>query len=190
MVDREPAALGMPAGVAPPRLATDRLAGAATGRAAAQTVYVHGFWRRAAAAAVDLGIILPTALVVCWVAGKLSGVSLPAMKIGPFDLDLWIDLVLALDPGLIMDLVLTLAIGLTYLTVFHVLRGRTLGMTALKMKIIDVYGDRPSPRRAVLRVAGYLAGVATLGLGFLWIGFDSEKRGLHDWIAGTYVVKA
>jgi uncharacterized RDD family membrane protein YckC len=28
-----------------------------------------------------------------------------------------------------------------------------------------------------------------LFLGFLWIGFDSEKRGLHDWIAGTYVVR-
>jgi uncharacterized RDD family membrane protein YckC len=27
-------------------------------------------------------------------------------------------------------------------------------------------------------------------LGFLWVGFDSEKRGLHDWIAGTYVIKA
>jgi uncharacterized RDD family membrane protein YckC len=27
-------------------------------------------------------------------------------------------------------------------------------------------------------------------LGFFWVGFDSEKRGLHDWIAGTYVIKA
>ena len=30
---------------------------------------------------------------------------------------------------------------------------------------------------------------ATLGLGFAWIGFDREKRGLHDWLAGTYVVR-
>ena len=35
----------------------------------------------------------------------------------------------------------------------------------------------------------HLLGVATLGLGFIWIAFDSEKRGLHDWLAGTYVVK-
>ena len=41
-----------------------------------------------------------------------------------------------------------------------------------------------------MRCAGYLAGVATLFLGFLWMGFDSEKRGLHDWIAGTYVIRA
>ena len=39
------------------------------------------------------------------------------------------------------------------------------------------------------RTAGYLAGLATLSLGFLWIGFDAEKRGLHDWIAGTYVIR-
>ena len=38
--------------------------------------------------------------------------------------------------------------------------------------------------------AGYLAGLATAFLGFLWIGFDAEKRGLHDWIAGTYVIRA
>ena len=58
------------------------------------------------------------------------------------------------------------------------------------MKVIDVYGDPPSPARCVARCAGYLASVATLFLGFLWIGFDSEKRGLQDWIAGTYVIRA
>jgi uncharacterized RDD family membrane protein YckC len=29
----------------------------------------------------------------------------------------------------------------------------------------------------------------TLSLGYLWIAFDAEKRGLHDWIAGTYVIR-
>ena len=53
--------------------------------------------------------------------------------------------------------------------------------------------DRPrpaAPARSLARCAGYLAGVVTLFLGFLWVGFDSEKRGLHDWIAGTYVIRA
>jgi uncharacterized RDD family membrane protein YckC len=67
--------------------------------------------------------------------------------------------------------------------------GRTLGMRVLKMKVIDVYGDPPSPARCAARCAGYLASIATLFLGFLWIGFDSEKRGLQDWIAGTYVIR-
>jgi uncharacterized RDD family membrane protein YckC len=62
-------------------------------------------------------------------------------------------------------------------------------MRAVKIRIIDLYGDEPSTRRALLRTVGYLAGFATLGLGFLWVGFDAERRGLHDWLSGTYVVK-
>lgn len=159
-------------------------------RGQAPTVYVNGFWRRAVAAAVDLAIVLPIAALLGWIASAVSGVGLPAMKIGLLDIDLWIDLVLAMDPGLVMAMVLTWAIGLTYLAVFHIARGQTLGMRVMKMKIIDVYGESPAPRRCLVRVLGYVVSVATLGLGFLWIGFDSEKRGLHDWIAGTYVVRA
>ncbi|HEY0250091.1 MAG TPA: RDD family protein, partial [Kofleriaceae bacterium] len=77
-----------------------------------------------------------------------------------------------------------------YLLVFQITRGRTVGMQVMKMKVIDVYGDPPSAARSAVRCAGYLASAFTLFLGFLWIGFDSEKRGLHDWIAGTYVIRA
>jgi len=40
-----------------------------------------------------------------------------------------------------------------------------------------------------LKVALLVVGFALAGLGLLWIGFDREKRGLHDWIAGTYVIR-
>jgi uncharacterized RDD family membrane protein YckC len=185
MSEREPALLGLEGSAFPHRPA----ATAAPSRAQAPTVYVCGWWRRSAAAAIDLAIVLPVAAIFCWLAGALSGVRLPAMKIGIFDIDLWIDLVLAMDAGLVMAMVLTWAIGLTYLTIFHVVRGQTLGMKVMNMKIIDAYGESPSPRRCLIRVLGYVAAMATLGLGFLWIGFDSEKRGLHDWLAGTYVVR-
>lgn len=173
-----PASFGAPAPAASPQ------------RGQALTVYVHGFWRRAVAGVIDLAIVLPIAALLGWIASAVSGVGLPAMKIGLFDIDLWIDLVLAMDPGLVMAMALTWAIGLTYLAVFHIARGQTLGMRVMKMKIIDAYGESPAPRRCLVRVLGYVVSVATLGLGFLWIGFDSEKRGLHDWIAGTYVVRA
>ncbi len=152
-------------------------------------VHVVGFWKRAVAAAIDLAAVLPLAMLVVLVAGKLAGVALPH-RIGLLDLDMWIDLVLATDPALVMAVTLTAGIGLVYLLVCHILLGRTLGMRVLRLRIIDVYGDRPSPARCVARCAGYLAGAATLFLGFLWMGFDSEKRGLQDWIAGTYVIRA
>jgi uncharacterized RDD family membrane protein YckC len=156
----------------------------------APSVWVAGFWKRLAAGLIDFAIILPAALLVIFVASKAGGVHLPARNMKLTDVDMWIDLVLASDPALVMGFVLFLAIAVTYLLVFHITLGRTLGMRVLKLKVIDVYGDPPSPARCVARCAGYLAGVATLFLGFLWIGFDSEKRGLQDWIAGTYVIKA
>jgi uncharacterized RDD family membrane protein YckC len=159
-------------------------------RREAPSVWVVGFWKRLAAGLIDFAIILPAALIVIFIASKAAGVHLPARNMKLFDVDMWIDLVLASDPALVMGFVLFLAIAVTYLLVFHITLGRTLGMRVVKIKVIDVYGDPPSPARCVARCAGYLAGVATLFLGFLWIGFDSEKRGLQDWIAGTYVIKA
>jgi uncharacterized RDD family membrane protein YckC len=156
----------------------------------APVVHVVGFWKRAVAAFVDLAIVVPTALLVTLVVSKISGVRLPSSNIHLLDFDLWIDLVLATDPAIVMAMALFAGVGLTYLLVFQIVLGRTLGMRLLKLRIIDVYGDRPSPARCAARCAGYLAGIATLFLGFLWMGFDSEKRGLQDWIAGTYVIRA
>ena len=156
----------------------------------APVVHVVGFWKRAAAAVVDLAVVVPTALLIIFIVGKLSGVKLPSSNLHLLDIDLWIDLVLATDPAMVMALVLLFAVGLVYLLTFHIVLGRTLGMRLLKMRVIDIYGDRPSPARCAARCAGYLAGVATLFLGFLWMGFDSEKRAVQDWIAGTYVIRA
>jgi uncharacterized RDD family membrane protein YckC len=158
-------------------------------RREAASVHVVGFWFRLVAAAIDLAIVIPAAVIVALLAGWATGLRLPT-NLHVLDVDLWIDLVLASDPALVMGLVLIGAIGLTYLLVFQIIVGQTLGMRLLRIKIIDVYGDRPSAPRCVARCAGYLAGVATLFLGFLWMGFDSEKRGLQDWIAGTYVIRA
>jgi uncharacterized RDD family membrane protein YckC len=149
--------------------------------------YVGGFWQRGLAALIDLAIIIPVSIVLCKVAGSLTGLGLPPSRVR--GLDFWLDLMLASDATLIGALGLTLAIGSIYALIFHISMGRTMGMRALDLRIIDIYGDEPSTQRSLARTAGYLLGVATLGLGFIWIAFDSEKRGLHDWLAGTYVIK-
>jgi uncharacterized RDD family membrane protein YckC len=194
MSEREPAVLRDEAGNAPVASATRAPKPASAlqrpGRRDAPSVWVAGFWKRLGAGIIDFAIILPAALIVIFIASTAAGVHLPARNMQLLDVDMWIDLVLASDPALVMGLVLFLAIAITYLLVFHITLGRTLGMRVLGIKVIDVYGDPPSPARCIARCAGYLASAATLFLGFLWIGFDSEKRGLQDWIAGTYVIKA
>ena len=165
-------------------------AAAKPARRDAPQVYVVGFWKRLAAATIDLAVVVPSALLLTLIVGAIAGVHLPHSNIHVLDIDLWIDLVLATDPALVMAFVLMFAIGLVYVLVFQLVRGRTLGMQLMKMRIIDVYGDPPSPAKSLVRCAGYVASIATLGLGFFWIGFDSEKRGLADYIAGTYVIRA
>ena len=156
----------------------------------AAEVFVVGFWKRSIAAVIDLAIVLPAALAITALVTKIAGIHMPPSKMHLRDIDFWIDLVIATDPVVIIGLVLFAATGWFYLLVFHVTRGRTIGMRLLHMKVIDLYGDPPSPRRCLARCAAYTASAATLFLGFLWVGFDREKRSLHDWISGTYVIRA
>jgi uncharacterized RDD family membrane protein YckC len=198
MAEREPAILrdtevdlaSVEASVAAVSAPVRRLTPAPGVGAGAPTVHVVGFWRRAVAAAIDFAVVIPIALVITWIVSKIAGVHLPPSNLKLLDVDLWLDLILQTDPALVTGLTLFTALGLAYLLVCHIVLGRTLGMRALKMRIIDVYGDRPSPARCIIRCAGYVASVATLFLGFLWMGFDSEKRALQDWLAGTYVIRA
>lgn len=46
-----------------------------------------------------------------------------------------------------------------------------------------------SPGRALLRLLGYLASALTLGAGFLMVAFSPARRGLHDRLAGSHVVR-
>lgn len=148
-----------------------------------------GFWKRLVAAAIDFAIVIPAALLLTLLIGKIVGISMPANNLRLIDIDMWIDLVLATDPALVMGVAMLFGVGMSYLLISHIVLGRTLGMRVCKVRVIDIYGQPPSPGRAVARCAAYLASAATLMLGFLWIGFDAEKRGLHDWLAGTYVIR-
>ncbi|MBT8494646.1 MAG: RDD family protein [Deltaproteobacteria bacterium] len=154
---------------------------------ASATYYVAGFWRRLLGGLVDFAVILPVSLILGWLAGAVSGIHLPESR--HRGIDFWLDLFLANDPAFVGWLVLATVVGCVYLMVFQTVMGRTLGMRATKTRIIDIYGDPPAAARAGMRTGGYLVGLASLGLGFVWIGFDSEKRGVQDWIAGTYVIK-
>jgi uncharacterized RDD family membrane protein YckC len=154
----------------------------------APTFYAAGFWRRLGAGLVDLAIILPVAMLLAWLAGQLAGVHLPESR--HYGVDFWLDLLLSSDPALLGMLGLLLATAAIYATIFQITWAATPGMRTLRLGIVDLYGDPPSVLRSIARTAGYLASAVTLGLGFLWIGFDHERRGLHDWLSGTHVVKA
>src|SRR5215212_2971441 len=71
------------------------------------------------------------------------------------------------------------------------LSGRTLGKWIAGLRIERRDGEPLSVGRALLRhLVGYPLTLVTLGLGFLFAAFDPQGRALHDWLAGTVVVRS
>ncbi len=151
-------------------------------------VYVVGLLRRMQAALLDATIVVPFAIFVALVAARIANVAVPVPRHG--GLDFWIDQTVAGDAAVGGVIGVMLAVTTLYAFFFHAGMGCTPGMRLLGLRVIDSYGRAPSPIRAAARIVGTIASAMTFGLGFLWIGFDRDKRGLHDWIAGTYVVWA
>src|SRR5262245_56893198 len=81
------------------------------------TVTVAGFWRRFAQAFVDACIVLPLALLLSWVTGKISGLVLPPARSA--GLDYWLDLALAGEPALWGGILLGAVIVTLYLVIFQ-----------------------------------------------------------------------
>jgi uncharacterized RDD family membrane protein YckC len=80
-------------------------------------------------------------------------------------------------------------ISLVYLIGFWSWKGQTPGKMALGVKIVDANGKPIGFGRAILRYFGYFVSAIVLLLGFIMIAFDGRKQGLHDKIAGTFVVR-
>lgn len=66
----------------------------------------------------------------------------------------------------------------------------TPGKLILKLKVLDAKtGEYPTIGQAILRYIGYIPSALAFCIGLIWVGFDKQKQGWHDKIAGTVVVK-
>jgi uncharacterized RDD family membrane protein YckC len=67
--------------------------------------------------------------------------------------------------------------------------GATPGMMALGLKVVRPDGSPISYGRAVGRYFAAMLSAIILGIGYLMVAFDAEKRALHDMICDTRVIK-
>jgi uncharacterized RDD family membrane protein YckC len=81
-----------------------------------------------------------------------------------------------------------IVLTLLYNTLMNGSFGATLGKMAVGAKVLEADGTRLGYSRALLRaLAGWLTEFL-LYWGYLWVAFRADKRGMHDFIAGTKVV--
>jgi pSer/pThr/pTyr-binding forkhead associated (FHA) protein/uncharacterized RDD family membrane protein YckC len=148
-----------------------------------------GFWLRFAAYILDaifLNIIsfvfvtLPIALIMYLVMG---------IDMRTLDLNVVIQsrqyiILYSINLGLLT------VISIIYFLYGWARKGTTWGKYILGLKIYTIKGKTPIGwGRAILRVIGYFISSFILWIGFIMIGFTDRKRGLHDMIAGTYVLR-
>ena len=86
-------------------------------------------------------------------------------------------------------------LGLLFIPLFFYwfykeMKCQTPGRRLLGIRVVNESGDSISFWRGILReIIGKTVSGIFLYLGFILVAFDREKRGWHDKIAGTYVVR-
>lgn len=71
---------------------------------------------------------------------------------------------------------------------FWTRRGQTLGMQSWRLRVEREDGRLLTWADTLRRLAWAVLSLAPLGLGYLWIAFDPERRAWHDRLSGTRVV--
>ena len=66
--------------------------------------------------------------------------------------------------------------------------GKTFGMALLGVRVVSADGAAATARQAVIRTLALPLSFLLLGLGFLGILLQHDRRALHDLIAGTAVI--
>ena len=127
----------------------------------AQDVEYMGFWIRLASLLIDVVLLAIVNLIIQFAMGD----------------------------SLLTSLV-NLVINVGYAVIMIAWRGQTVGKMIVGIQVVDRQGNIPGIGAVLLRevVGKFLSGIA-LGLGYLWVAWDREKRGWHDHIAGTYVIR-
>jgi len=97
-------------------------------------------------------------------------------------------------PNMLWAIVIILMFGLVllmfmfaYYVWMHGRWGQTLGKMALGMKVVRTDGDPLGYGGAFLRWLGSLFSAVILMIGYLMAGLRSDKRALHDLVAGSRV---
>jgi uncharacterized RDD family membrane protein YckC len=133
-----------------------------------------GFASRFAAFVVDLVVLTGIFMLI------LAAINFAASIVTGKDI--------AFNRGNLWVVIAYLIWGFIYFAHFWGLNGRTAGGALFGLQVLTEDGDDVSGRRAIARTLAFPLSFLILGLGFLGILLDDQRRALHDVIARTVVV--
>ena len=139
-----------------------------------------GFWPRLAAFGIDSIIVFGLQCILTWFTSDVT-IGLEEMQ---FD-----GLLLAAYAA---EDVLLYAVRAVYFILFTYITGTTLGKRAMNLRVINKDGSTCLSLMNIIyrETVGKFLCKMTVGIGYLIIGFDPDKRGLHDMLCDTQVIYA
>ncbi len=150
-------------------------------------VAVSGFLRRTAAGAIDFGVLLLTAGLLNW--GLLALVDAEPLLGGADGLAAILSLLDLEVTAVLRHIAPFLVMTVFYAALFWTITGRTPGARVLGLRVVGPDGAPPRPLWAAVRALTHVFGLGLGGLGWLWTALDAEKRGWHDHLGRTHVVR-
>jgi uncharacterized RDD family membrane protein YckC len=119
-----------------------------------------GFWIRLVAYIIDAIILGVVQAVLAGTLGQTTGQSISGL------------------------------VGIVYFIGMWGYMGQTVGMMPFNMRIVrNTDGGKITWVNAILRFIGMIISFVVIFIGVIWVAFDSRKRGWHDMIGGTVVVR-
>jgi uncharacterized RDD family membrane protein YckC len=82
-----------------------------------------------------------------------------------------------------------MVISIAYFAAFWAWKGTTIGGMVLNLQVVRTNGQPMTLPTALVRGFAALFSAVVCFMGFFWIGWDRDKQGWHDKIAGTVVVR-
>jgi len=147
------------------------------------TMVYAGFWVRVGAMIIDSLIVGVAAAVLMIIVVLVLAPSLRTSGAGT-------DVALAaMSIGIGVAYLLIIGAAACYEAFFVSRSGATIGKKALGLKVVMQDGGPVSLGRAFGRYFAKMLSAIPMDLGFIMVGFDSEKRGLHDYICSTRVIR-
>jgi uncharacterized RDD family membrane protein YckC len=150
--------------------------GLSEGIAARGVFHYAGFWIRVVAAVIDAVIVGFASVAVQAIIlapqrrASLSGTASAIAAVG-------------------LAYLVGMALAATYEGVFVNKLGATPGKMVLGLRVVRPDGGPVSLGRAVGRYFAKILSTIILFIGYIMVGFDREKRGLHDILVDTRVIK-
>ena len=154
------------------------------GQALVAGVVYAGFWIRVAAKLIDGMILYAVNLVFVGLFSALLGGKLQSQTMED-PANTWV--FFAFTCGLILVQAL---VAMAYTVYFLVRYAGTPGKLMLKLRVVRSDGSALSLGRAFGRHFGDMLSSMILGIGYLMVAWDEQKRALHDQLCDTRVVQA